>query len=80
MNVEPYRPLEKGKYFIEKSIFIISRHPFFDQFEKILYDLFQAILKEGIHGPLEDYVTRLLYQVPAPPRGIQQVTLKLSCK
>jgi len=30
LNVEAYKPLEKGKYFIEKSIFVISRHPFFD--------------------------------------------------
>ena len=36
--------------------------------------------KEGIQGPVEDFIVRLLYQVPAPPRGIQQVTVKLSCK
>ena len=40
MNVEPYKPLEKGKYFIEKSIFVISRHPFFDQLEKIILDVY----------------------------------------
>ena len=71
MNIELYKPLEKGRYFIEKSIFIISRHPFFEQFEKIILDIYHAIVKEGMHGPVEDFIARLLYQVPAPPRGIQ---------
>ena len=48
MNVEAYKPLERGKYFIEKSIFIISRQPFFEQFEKIILDLYNAIVKDGI--------------------------------
>ena len=61
MNIEPYKPLEKGKYFIEKSIFIISRHPFFEQFERVILDIYHAIVKEGLLGPLEDYVARLLY-------------------
>ena len=35
---------------------------------------------EGLKGPLEDYIASLVYQVPAPPRGIQQVNLKLISK
>lgn len=32
---------------------------------------------DGLAGPLEDYIAGLLYKIPAPPRGIQQVNLKL---
>jgi hypothetical protein len=61
MNIEIYKPLEKGRYFIEKSIFIISRHPFFEQLEKIILDIYHAIVKEGMQGPVEDFIARLLY-------------------
>jgi hypothetical protein len=78
--IDPYKPLQKGSFFLEKAIFIVSRHPFFEQFERILLDLYLAMTTEGLKGPLEDYIARLLYQVPAPPRGIQQINLKLICE
>ncbi len=59
--IEPYKPLEKNNYFIEKTIFIVSRNPFFEQFEKILTDLHNVITKEGLLAPLEDYIARLVY-------------------
>jgi len=35
-EVKPYLPLEKNMFYIEKSIFVISKYPFFEQFERIL--------------------------------------------
>lgn len=80
VEVKPNKPLEKGLYYIEKSIFVVSKYPFFEQFERILLDLHNAIIKEGLLAPLEDYIARLVYQVPAPPRGIQNVKLRLISK
>ena len=51
-------------------MFIVSRNPFFEQFELILNDLYKTMKGEGLRAPLEDYVTPLLYEIPAPPRGI----------
>ena len=78
--LEPFKPLEKGKYFVEKTLLVISKFPFFEQFERILIDIQHSITKEGLMAPFEDYIARLVYQVPAPPRGIQNVRLKLISK
>lgn len=59
--VYPYKPLEIGKFFIEKSLFLVSRHPFFEQFERLLLDIYSSITKEGIKAPLEDLIARLVY-------------------
>lgn len=59
--VQPYKPLEVGKFFIEKSLFLVSRHPFFEQFERLLLDLYSSIAKEGLKAPLEDLIARLVY-------------------
>jgi hypothetical protein len=58
-------------------MFIVSRNPFFEQFELILNDLYKTMKGEGLRAPLEDYLTPLLYEIPAPPRGIQKVKLSL---
>ena len=34
----------------------------------------------GLRAPLEDYIAQLVFSVPAPPRGIASVNLKLICK
>lgn len=41
-------------------------------------DLYKTLTNEGLRAPLEDYITALLFELPAPPRGIQQVNLKLA--
>ena len=70
IHIEPYKPLEPGKFYIEKKIFIVSRNPFFEQFELLLLDLYQMMTKDGLKAPLEDYLVALLFELPAPPRGI----------
>lgn len=35
-EAKPFKPLEKNMFYIEKSIFVISKYPFFEQFERIL--------------------------------------------
>jgi hypothetical protein len=35
-EVKPFKPLDKNTLYIEKSIFVISKYPFFEQFERIL--------------------------------------------
>lgn len=65
---------------IEKSVFLISRHPFFDAFEKILMDFYLALSSEGLKVPLEDYLVNMLFKVPAPPRGVLRVGVGLVCK
>jgi hypothetical protein len=55
---------------MEKAIFLVSRNPFFEQYEMILTDMYYAMSCDGLKGPFEDYLTALLYQIPAPPRGI----------
>ena len=59
---------------------MLSRQPFFEQFRLILIDIKRAADSGSLKGPLEDYITHLLFTIPAPPRGIAQVNLKLICK
>jgi hypothetical protein len=54
----------------------MSRFPFFDQFKTILFDL-KLSIDHGLKAPLEDYLTHLVYSVPAPPRGLAKIVLKL---
>ncbi len=37
-------------------------------------------MDNGLRAPLEDYITHLVFSIPAPPRGIATVNLKLICK
>ena len=68
--------IEEGKLFLPKAICLLSRYPFFEQFKKILIDLKNYIDKE-IKAPFEDYLTHLIYSIPAPPRGLAKIVLRL---
>jgi len=71
--------LTAGLFYIEKSLCILSRQPFFEHFRLVLVD-FKRASERSLKAPLEDYVAQLVYSVPAPPRGIAQVNLKLISK
>ena len=72
-------PLQPGSFYIEKALCILSRQPFFEHFRLVLVDVKRAS-ECSLRAPLEDYVAQLVYAIPAPPRGIAQVNLKLISK
>jgi hypothetical protein len=62
---------------LPKALCLTSRYPFFEQFKKILIDFLNVSIFPGLYAPLEDYFAHLVYSVPAPPRGLAKVALKL---
>ena len=71
------------KYYIPKCICIVSVHPYFKLFQKILLNIYDKIFEQNAEPfsiPLEKYITNLIIEVPHPPRGLYSIEYSLFVK
>jgi hypothetical protein len=77
-NNSPFFKLRK--YYIPKCICIVSVHPYFKLFQKILLKIYDKIFEQNAEPfsiPLEKYITNLIIEVPHPPRGLYSIEYTL---
>jgi hypothetical protein len=60
-----------------KSICIISRWAFFDQWKMYLAELYHIALQQAHSIPIERYIRNLVHEVPLPPRGCTRVQMQI---
>ena len=61
---------------IPSCLCIVSQHPFFQVFDRILREIYEAY-NEFLEYPLEYYISSIVCLLPVPPRGFTSVQLKL---
>lgn len=64
--------------YIPKCICLVSVHPFFNEFNKILNSLYSFSRKANkTNIPIEKVISNIVIEVPAPPRGLYKVEYSL---
>ena len=71
--------MAKGKHFINKAIMLVSRFPFFSEFEILIKDLLEAGSwhNSKMQTVIEEYLAHVLFSIPEPPRGIVTINYEL---
>ena len=68
---------EEDNFYIPKCLCIVSVHPYIQQFEKILRELYYMALSNEYYSLfLENIIEKLIIQTPKIPRGYKNVVLK----
>ena len=65
----------RTRIFVPKAICLLSRYPFFEYFSEIVEDLYTAS-KNHMVNVMEAYISKLVLECPAPPRGLAKVLLE----
>ncbi|KAE9550799.1 hypothetical protein FO519_005989 [Halicephalobus sp. NKZ332] len=65
-------------FFMNKSICVVSRYPFFECFRRFLYYVYyMSVYPDSQRVPIERYVSHLMYEVPFPTTSKPRVLVQL---
>lgn len=65
-------------FFMNKSICMVSRYPFFECFRRFLYYVYyMSVYPDSERVPIERYISHLMYEVPFPTTSRPRVLVQL---